>query len=61
MWNNVLPTTALTMGILLLVAIIVVPTIWAIFTFTTLTLIETSLLVLSVSSIGNLVGRILRW
>jgi hypothetical protein len=61
MWNNVLPTTALTMGILLLVAIIVVPTIWAIFTFTTLTLIETSLLVLAVSSIGNLVGRILRW
>lgn len=61
MWNNVLPTTALTMGILLLVAIIVVPTIWAIFTFTTLTLLETSLLVLAVSSIGNLVGRILRW
>jgi hypothetical protein len=61
MLDNILPTTVITVGILLVVSIIVVPALWAIFTFTPLTLTETSLVVLAVSSIGNLVGRILRW
>lgn len=61
MLKNITATTAITLGILFLVALLVVPTILVIGLLTPITLIETCLLFLCVSSVANLVGRIARW
>lgn len=57
--KNTLMTTIITLGIMLIVALLVVPIIIGI--SQVVTLIEACLLFISVSTTANLVGRILRW